>query len=181
MRCMTLTADVITHSSLALPNSGDVPAFIPAVHTRLNSRGLRPFWALRTSRPSRAQRGAALPNAPHRAGCGKPLQRSPRVAVLGRCRQGCESKGRAEHCAHLGVKRGGVTEGEFCSKMRVLLFFVFFLPPFHSFFCHSSSFGLAARLCSARCRGLCAVQGCGMAELRAAQPQLSPFATRSAA
>jgi len=138
MRCMTLTADVITHSSLALDNSGDVPAFIPAVHTRLNSRGLRPFWALRTSRPSRAQRGAALPNAPHRAGCGKPLQRSPPVAVLGRCRQGCESKGRAEHCAHLGVKRGGVTEGEFCSKMRVLLFFCFFfLPPFHSF-CHSS-------------------------------------------
>lgn len=126
MRCMTLTADVITHSSLALDNSGDVPAFIPAVHTRLNSRGLRPFWALRTSRPSRAQRGAALPNAPHRAGCGKPLQRSPPVAVLGRCRQGCESKGRAEHCAHLGVKRGGVTEGEFCSKMRVLLFFCFF-------------------------------------------------------
>lgn len=130
MRCMTLTADVITHSSLALANSGDVPAFIPAVHTRLNSRGLRPFWALRTSRPSRAQRGAALPNAPHRAGCGKPLQRSPPVAVLGRCRQGCESKGRAEHCAHLGVKRGGVTEGEFCSKMRVLLFFVFFFTPF---------------------------------------------------
>lgn len=127
---MTLTADVITHSSLALANSSDVPAFIPAVHTRLNSRGLRPFWALRTSRPSRAQRGAALPNAPHRAGCGKPLQRSPPVAVLGRCRQGCESKGRAEHRAHLGVKRGGVTEGEFCSKMRVLLFFCFFFTPF---------------------------------------------------
>lgn len=180
MRCMTLTADVITHSSLALDNSGDVPAFIPAVHTRLNSRGLRPFWALRTSRQSRAQRGAALPNAPHRAGCGKPLQRSPPVAVLGRCRQGCESKGRAEHCAHLGVKRGGVTEGEFCSKMRVLLFFFFF---FYPLFTPSviRAFGLAASLCSARCCSLCAVQGCGMAELRAAQAQLSPFAIRSAA
>lgn len=134
---MTLTADVITHSSPAFNNSGDVPAFIPVVHTRLNYSGLCPFRALGTSRSSRPRRGSAHPTAPGsvcavRAGesrCSGPLLWSCWAGA------GRAARAKAEPSIALiwGLKRGGVMEGEFCSKMWVLFLFTplsLFLLPF---------------------------------------------------
>lgn len=97
---MTLTADVITHSSPALNNSGDVPAFIPVVHTRLNYSGLRPFWALGTSRSMMSPRLWAP------CGLGKAAAAVPSCGRAGPVQAGLQEQRQSQALRSSAVEKG---------------------------------------------------------------------------